>query len=75
MFAMVDTNSDPNGVDFVVPANDDAFKSISLITGYIGKVIEEGLAERKRDKDEANQQKEEEAKKAVDAAEATEEAK
>ncbi len=75
VFAMVDTNSDPNGVDFVVPANDDAFKSISLITGYIGKVIEEGLAERKRDKDEANQQKEEEAKKAVDAAEATEEAK
>ncbi len=68
VFAMVDTNSDPNGVDFVVPANDDAFKSISLITGFIGKVIEEGLAERKKDKDEANQQKEEEAKKAVDAA-------
>lgn len=75
VFAMVDTNSDPNGVDFVVPANDDAFKSISLITNYIGKVIEEGLAERKKDKDEASQQKEEEAKKAVDTPKAAEEAK
>lgn len=76
VFAMVDTNSDPNGVDFVMPANDDAFKSISLIVNYLGKVIEEGLDERKREKEEANQQKEEEAKKAVDAApEAAEEAK
>ena len=36
VFAMVDTNSDPTGVDFPVPANDDAFKSISLITNYVG---------------------------------------
>ncbi|MEQ8245731.1 30S ribosomal protein S2 [Fulvivirga sp.] len=69
VFAMVDTNSDPRGVDYVVPANDDAFKSISLITKYIGAVIEEGLAERKKDKDDANLQKEEEAKKAVDSTE------
>ena len=69
VFAMVDTNSDPNGVDYVVPANDDAFKSISLITKYMGAIIEEGLSERKKDKEEANQQKEEEAKKAVDAEE------
>jgi small subunit ribosomal protein S2 len=66
VFAMVDTNSDPRGVDFVVPANDDAYKSILLITKYIGGVIEEALAERKKDKDDANLQKEEEAKKAVD---------
>lgn len=71
VFAMVDTNSDPRGVDFVVPANDDAFKSISLIAKYIGNVIEEGLAERKKDKDDANLQKEEAAKKAVDTAEET----
>ena len=70
VFAMVDTNSDPTGADFPIPANDDAFKSISLIANYIGKVIEEGLAERKKEKDEAQLKKEEEAKKAVDAKEA-----
>jgi small subunit ribosomal protein S2 len=67
VFAMVDTNSDPRGVDFVIPANDDAFKAISLIANYIGAVIDEGLAERKKDKDDANLQKEEAEKKAVDA--------
>ncbi|UII32689.1 30S ribosomal protein S2 [Fulvivirga ulvae] len=66
VFAMVDTNSDPTGVDFPIPANDDAFKSISLITKQVGKTIEEGLMERKKDKEEANLQKEEEAKKAAD---------
>lgn len=50
--AMVDTNSDPNLVDFPVPANDDATKSIALIMSVIGKAIEEGLEERKRDKTE-----------------------
>jgi small subunit ribosomal protein S2 len=44
VFAMVDTNSDPSVVDFPIPANDDAFKSISLITKNIGEVIEEALA-------------------------------
>jgi small subunit ribosomal protein S2 len=50
-FAMVDTNSDPGNIDFVIPANDDATKSISLITGIITKAIEEGLEERKRERE------------------------
>ena len=73
VFAMVDTNSDPTYVDFPIPANDDAFKSIELITKYIGSVIEEGLAERKRDKEEASRQKEEEEKRKVDQEEAVQE--
>ena len=52
VFAIVDTNSEPDTVDFAIPANDDAYKSIALITKVIGKVIEDALAERKRDKDE-----------------------
>lgn len=75
VFAMVDTNSDPTGVDFPIPANDDAFKSISLISGYIGKQIEEALMERKKDKEEANLKKEEEAKKKADEKETVEESK
>jgi small subunit ribosomal protein S2 len=51
-FAMVDTNSDPSNIDFPIPANDDATKSISLITGIMIKAIEEGLEERKREKDD-----------------------
>ncbi len=47
IFAMVDTNSDPNLVDFPIPANDDASKSISLIIEYISEAIQEGLDERK----------------------------
>ncbi|HEY5824318.1 MAG TPA: 30S ribosomal protein S2 [Cyclobacteriaceae bacterium] len=66
VFAMVDTNSDPSNIDFPIPANDDAFKSISLITKYIGKHIEEGLNERKKDKEEAGQKKEEDEKRKVD---------
>ena len=62
VYAMVDTNSNPELVDFPIPANDDAFKSISLIVGEIGKTIEEGLMERKKDKDEAKLKQEEEAK-------------
>ncbi|MHC1706244.1 MAG: 30S ribosomal protein S2 [Bacteroidales bacterium] len=50
-FAIVDTNSDPNLVDFPIPANDDASKSISLITRMMVDAIEEGLIERKSDKD------------------------
>jgi small subunit ribosomal protein S2 len=45
--AMVDTNSDPNLVDFPIPANDDASKSIRIITDTITSAIKEGLAERK----------------------------
>jgi small subunit ribosomal protein S2 len=68
VFAMVDTNSDPSVTDFPIPANDDAFKSISLITKHIGEVIEEALAERKKDKEEATMKKDEEEKKKVDEA-------
>ena len=50
-FAIVDTNSDPNVVDFPIPANDDAATSVDLIVGVITKAIEEGLNERKSDKD------------------------
>jgi small subunit ribosomal protein S2 len=51
VFAMVDTNSDPSDIDFVIPANDDASKSISLIIDILCKSIEEGLNERKLEKD------------------------
>ncbi|MEX8548159.1 MAG: 30S ribosomal protein S2 [Mucilaginibacter sp.] len=51
-FAMVDTNSDPSNIDFPIPANDDATKSIALICGIMTKAIEEGLEERKRDKED-----------------------
>jgi small subunit ribosomal protein S2 len=51
-FGMVDTNCDPNKVDFAIPANDDATKSIAIITNYITAVISEGLAERLAAKDE-----------------------
>ena len=66
VFAMIDTNSDPFNIDFPVPANDDAFKSISIITAAIGKAIEEGLMERKQDKEDARLKEEELAKKKAD---------
>lgn len=46
-FGMVDTNCDPNLVDFAIPANDDATRSIAMITNYLVDAIKEGLAERK----------------------------
>jgi small subunit ribosomal protein S2 len=52
-FAIVDTNSDPTLVDYPIPANDDASTSIILITAIVAKAIEEGLAERKIDKETA----------------------
>jgi len=51
VFAMVDTNSDPSDIDFPIPANDDASKSISLIIEVLCQSIEEGLNERKIEKD------------------------
>jgi small subunit ribosomal protein S2 len=51
-FAMVDTNCDPNLVDFPIPANDDASKSISIVTNYLVEAIREGLEERKQAKPE-----------------------
>lgn len=67
VFAMVDTNSDPNQADYAIPANDDSFKSIDLIVKYMSAVIEEGLSERKSDKEEQSR-KEEESKKKEEAA-------
>lgn len=51
VFAMVDTNSDPNLVDFPIPANDDASKSISLIIDKVCEAVQEGLDERKMEKE------------------------
>ncbi len=51
VFAMVDTNSDPSDIDFPIPANDDASKSISLIVEILCQAVEEGLNERKMEKD------------------------
>ncbi len=51
VFAMVDTNSDPSDIEFPIPANDDASKSISLIIGLLCQAIEEGLNDRKLEKD------------------------
>ena len=53
-FGMVDTNSDPNKVDFAIPANDDATKSIAIIVNYITAAIAEGLEERQTSKDDDN---------------------
>jgi small subunit ribosomal protein S2 len=66
IFAICDTNSNPELVDFPIPSNDDAYKAISLITLAIGKAIEEGLMERKQDKDDQRMVEEEEAKRQVD---------
>ncbi|MDQ1296445.1 MAG: small subunit ribosomal protein, partial [Bacteroidota bacterium] len=57
VFAMVDTNSDPSDIDFPIPANDDASKSISLIIDILCQAIEEGLNERKIEKDKEPGQK------------------
>jgi small subunit ribosomal protein S2 len=51
-FGVVDTNCDPNKVDIAIPGNDDATKSIAIITNYITAAIAEGLAERQAAKDE-----------------------
>jgi small subunit ribosomal protein S2 len=56
VFAMVDTNSDPNIVDFPIPANDDASKSIALIVDKICDAIQEGLEERKLERDKEGTQ-------------------
>jgi small subunit ribosomal protein S2 len=61
VFAICDTNSNPELVDFPIPANDDASKSIALIVGVIGKAIEDGLSERKVDKEDADRKQADEA--------------
>lgn len=55
-FAMVDTNSDPSKVDFAVPANDDATKSIAIITNYMTAAIMEGLQERSQAKENGEEE-------------------
>jgi len=57
IFAMVDTNSDPEGIDFVIPANDDASQSVDLIIGLMCDAIKDGLSDRKgeRDKEESEE--------------------
>jgi small subunit ribosomal protein S2 len=64
VFAIVDTNSDPNEVDFPIPANDDASKSIALIVDVVCRAIAEGLEERKLEKEKEAPQKEKDKKKA-----------
>ncbi len=51
-FGVVDTNCDPNKVDFAIPANDDATKSIAIVVNYLTAAIAEGLAERQASKDD-----------------------
>lgn len=53
VFGIVDTNSDPSDIDFVIPANDDASKAIDLILGFVCDAIKEGLEERKIEKADA----------------------
>ena len=50
LFAMVDTNSDPSNIDYVIPANDDATKSIEVILNAVCGAMQEGLEERKAEK-------------------------
>lgn len=66
-FAMVDTNSDPRKVDFPIPSNDDATKSIAAILDHITGAIQEGLEERKQVKEKQQKDKEQEAKKKEEA--------
>ena len=54
IFAMVDTNADPRDVDFAIPANDDASKSIDKILGLVTQSIAAGTSERQKERDEAN---------------------
>lgn len=72
VFAMVDTNSDPTQVEYPIPANDDAYKSIALIVKHIGKAIEEALLERKQQKEDAKLKEEETKKRKMDEGEGEE---
>ncbi len=61
VFAMVDTNSDPKGIDFVIPANDDASRSIEIVLDALCSAMAEGLQERSVEKADAAEEKEESA--------------
>jgi small subunit ribosomal protein S2 len=69
VFAIVDTNSNPNLVDFPIPANDDASKSIDLIISYVCESIAEGLSERKMEKEKETTTREKKEKEAREAKE------
>lgn len=71
-FAMVDTNSDPNKVDFPIPANDDATKSIAVVLDVIIEAVQEGLTDRKSERDKEAKAKEAKDAKAKEAKEAKE---
>ncbi len=73
-FAIVDTNSDPHEVDFAIPGNDDATKSIEILVRRVTDAMKEGLSDRKADKQKSSEEKIKKAarKKASDSAEAEE---
>ena len=56
VFAIVDTNSDPRKVDYVIPGNDDASKSIDMILSVVSDSIKEGLSQRKADKEKSKEE-------------------
>lgn len=64
IFAMVDTNSDPRQLDYVIPANDDASKSINKVLSIVSSAIQDGLNERKAERSEKDNKAKAEAKKA-----------
>ena len=67
VIAMVDTCCDPTPIDYVIPANDDATKSVELILGVLCQAIEEGLSERKLEKEKADTAETEQSEAAVPA--------
>jgi small subunit ribosomal protein S2 len=69
IFAMVDTNCDPREVDYAIPSNDDASKSIDLILSHVSEAINSGLSERKKEKDAVELIKEKEASQEEDSKE------
>ncbi len=75
IFAMVDTNSDPRPIDFVIPSNDDASKSIEAIMNRVTAAVAEGLAERRSEKAAEKQEKEMDADESAVKAEAPAEKK
>ncbi|WP_373781413.1 30S ribosomal protein S2, partial [Kaistella sp.] len=56
IFAIVDTNSDPRKVEYVIPGNDDASKSIDMILSIVSSSIKEGLSQRKADKEKSKEE-------------------
>ena len=64
IFAMVDTNSDPRLVDYVIPANDDASKSIDKVLSFVTDAIAEGLSDRKSEKEKVAKKEEAKAQEA-----------